>query len=296
MNGVINVYKEQGCTSFQVVAKIRRLSGIKKCGHTGTLDPMAEGVLPICLGYATRFSDLLTATDKQYIADFKLGTAYDSYDTTGSMTAESDIIPSEEEIRVALASLTGLKSLRVPAFSAKKIDGERAYKLARKGEIQDAGTAEMRIDKIELVSYSHPDGVIVVDCGKGTYIRSIINELGALTGVCAAMSGLVRTKSGPFDVKNALRLDALEALAAEGRLAEAVRRVEDIIPLKKAVVKDSAVKVLLNGVSLRTAEYLSLPVLSEGEEIFLMDHNGRLLALGTGWGRQTPVKTEKVFR
>ncbi len=295
MNGVVNVYKEPGMTSFQVVARVRKLFNVKKCGHTGTLDPMAEGVLPICLGYATRFADYITATDKQYIASFKMGATYDSFDTTGNLMASSDMVPSIEDIRKYFSDITGVTELTVPAFSAKKINGERAYKLARKGEIEDAGTAAMRIDKIELISYEYPDGVFVVDCGKGTYVRSIINSLGEKTGAYAAMSGLIRSRSGAFKADDALKLDDLARLAGEGRLESAVRRIEDVVPLKRAVIKDSAVKGLMNGMSPNIRDYTVLPDLSDAEECFIFDSNKRLLALGVAGAGDKVIKTDKVF-
>ena len=156
MNGVVNVYKEAGMTSFDVVAKVRRLFNVSKCGHLGTLDPMAEGVLPVLVGYATRFADYLSSVDKEYIAEFKLGERSQSYDNTSETEKVSDKIVSEEDIKNVLHSLTGKISLKVPAFSAKKINGVRAYKLARKGEIEDAGEKEMEIYSIDLLNYEYP--------------------------------------------------------------------------------------------------------------------------------------------
>ncbi len=296
MNGVVNVYKEPGVTSFQVVARVRSIFKVKKAGHTGTLDPMAEGVLPICLGHATRFADIITAEDKQYIANFKLGAAYDTFDTTGTVLRTSDARPDEAAVREVLAGFVGEPELTVPAFSAKKIDGVRAYDLARKGELEDAGTAPMKIYKIELVSYDYPDGVFVVDCGKGTYVRSIINETGNRLGAYAAMSGLIRSRSGRFHMKDAHKLDDIKCIAGEGRGAEIVRPVQDVLDLPIAVVKPETVDAVMHGVSPKTAGYRSLPDTGADGLCLLLSPDGRLVALGEiQKGAIVPVKLSKVF-
>ncbi len=296
MNGVVNVYKESGVTSFQVVARVRSIFKVKKAGHTGTLDPMAEGVLPICLGHATRFADLLTAEDKQYIANFRLGAAYDTFDTTGSVLRTSDVRPDKASIQEVLAGFIGEPELIVPAFSAKKIDGVRAYDLARKGELEDAGTAPMKIYKIELMSYNYPDGVFVVDCGKGTYVRSIINEMGNRLGSHAAMSGLIRSRSGRFHMKDAHKLDDIKCIAGEGRGAELVLHVQDVLDLPKAVLKPGAVNAVMHGISPKAADYLSLPDTGAGGKCLLLSPDGRLTALGVlQKGSAVPVKLSKVF-
>ena len=295
MNGVINVYKEAGVTSFQVVAAVRKIFNVKKTGHTGTLDPMAEGVLPICLGSATRFADILTAGDKQYIAHFKLGQSFDTFDTTGTVRETSDKIPSKDDIIKALQEMTGETELVVPAFSAKKIDGKRAYELARKGDLEDAGTALMRIDRIELLSYDYPEGVFVIDCGKGTYVRSVIHKLGLVTGAFAAMSGLIRSKNGPFLLADAVKLDDIRVAVDEGRAAGILRPVQDVLDIPKFTVSDGAAKRLMNGISPKVNEFTSLPSAVPGSLCLLMNQKGELLALGEFKGGSTPVKLSKVF-
>lgn len=278
MNGVVNVYKEAGMTSFDVVAKVRRLFNVSKCGHLGTLDPMAEGVLPVLVGYATRFADYLSSVDKEYIAEFKLGERSQSYDNTSEIEKVSDKVVSEEDIKNVLHSLTGKISLKVPAFSAKKINGVRAYKLARKGEIEDAGEKEMEIYSIDLLNYEYPLGIIKVSCGKGTYIRSIINTLGDRLGTGALMSGLIRSANGVFKYNQAHKISQLEKLSEENQLSKAVIPVYDILDWGRAFVKDSFIKRIKNGVSPDRNSFLSFPIEHEGSNFFIMDNKGNLLA------------------
>ena len=247
MNGVINVYKESGVTSFDVVAKIRRLLNVSKCGHLGTLDPMAEGVLPICIGYATRFSDYISSVDKEYVAEFMLGVKSVSYDNTSELEKVSDMVVEKSQIESVLSELTGKISLTVPAYSAKKINGVRAYKLARKGEIEDAGSREMDIYSNILLNYEYPLGIIRVSCGKGTYIRSIINTMGERLGCGAVMSGLIRSANGIFLSQKSHKISQLESMVENGSIQQAVTPVYKLLDWGRAVIKDSAIHHLTNG-------------------------------------------------
>ncbi|MDE7315803.1 MAG: tRNA pseudouridine(55) synthase TruB [Mucispirillum sp.] len=278
MNGIVNVYKEAGMTSFDVVAKVRRIFNVSKCGHLGTLDPMAEGVLPVLIGYATRFADYLSSADKEYIAEFKLGERSQSYDNTSEIEKVSDKIINENDIKNILNSLTGKISLKVPAYSAKKINGIRAYKLARKGVIEDAGEKEMEIYSINLLNYEYPLGIIKVSCGKGTYIRSIINTLGERLETGALMSGLIRSANGVFKSNKSYKIYQLEKLSEKNELLQAVIPVYNILDWGKAVVKDSFIKYIKNGVSPDRDSFLSFPIEHEGSNFFIMDNNGNLLA------------------
>jgi len=296
MNGVINVYKEQGVTSFHVVAQIRNIFKIKKAGHTGTLDPIAEGVLPVCLGYATKFADLLMAEDKQYIARFRLGAAFDTFDTTGTVLRTSSIRPDEFKIRYFLKNLTGEQKLTVPAFSAKKINGSRAYDLARKGKLTDAGIAPMKIYKIELISYDYPEGVFAIDCGKGTYVRSVIHELGEKLGSYAAMSGLIRSRNGVFHMKDANKLSEIKQIVEEGRERELVISVQNLLNLPKAVIKHSAEAAIMHGISPNATDYALLPDTDNCGLCMLLTQDGNLIALGNiQKDLFIPVKLSKVF-
>lgn len=279
MNGVINVYKESGVTSFDVVAKIRRLLNVSKCGHLGTLDPMAEGVLPICIGYATRFSDYISSVDKEYVAEFMLGVKSASYDNTSELEKVSDMVVEKSQIESVLLELTGKISLTVPAYSAKKINGVRAYKLARKGEIEDAGSREMDIYSNTLLNYEYPLGIIRVSCGKGTYIRSIINTMGERLGCGAVMSGLIRSANGIFLSQKSHKISQLEIMVENGSIQQAVTPVYELLDWGRAVIKDSAIKQIKNGISPDHSLYIHLPIEHDGDNFFIMDNKSNLIAV-----------------
>lgn len=279
MNGVINVYKESGVTSFDVVAKIRRLLNVSKCGHLGTLDPMAEGVLPICIGYATRFSDYISSVDKEYVAEFMLGVKSVSYDNTSELEKVSDMVVEKSQIESVLSELTGKISLTIPAYSAKKINGVRAYKLARKGEIEDAGSREMDIYSNTLLNYEYPLGIIRVSCGKGTYIRSIINTMGERLGCGAVMSGLIRSANGIFLSQKSHKISQLESMVENGSIQQAVTPVYELLDWGRAVIKDSAIKQIKNGISPDHSLYIHLPIEHDGDNFFIMDNKSNLIAV-----------------
>lgn len=309
MLGVINFYKEGGVTSFRAVAIVRRLLGIKKCGHLGTLDPIAEGVLPIMVGSGTRFADYLSSSTerfpngksgsyKEYIASLELGYRTDSYDYTGSKLEESDIKPSNLEIEEVLTGFKGSVELKVPAFSAKKIDGVRAYTLARKGKIEDAGTSIMHIEDIELLEYDYPLARIRVECSKGTYIRSIINELGLRLGCFATMACLIRTASGGFSIEGALKASELEAMVRDGK--NIITRVDALLQWQSAVVKDEYIKNIKNGLSLKLHYYDKIDLekikASNSPFVFIKDRKDNLLAVAEMGGEEDiPLLLKMVF-
>lgn len=309
MLGVINFYKEGGMTSFRAVAIVRRLLGIKKCGHLGTLDPIAEGVLPICIGNGTRFADYLTSSTetfpngksgnyKEYIATFQLGYRTDSYDNTGSKLEESDIKPDREEIEEVLTQFKGSIELKVPAFSAKKIDGVRAYTLARRGELEDAGFSTMVIENIELLEYNYPLARIRVECSKGTYIRSIINELGLRLKCFATMTALIRSASGGFSIEGALKASELEAMVREGK--NVIIRVDTFLQWQSAVVKDEYIKNVKNGLSLKLAYYDKIDLekikVSNSPLVFIKDKKDNILAVAEMGGEgDIPLLLKMVF-
>jgi tRNA pseudouridine55 synthase len=238
----------------------------------------------------------LSANEKQYIAKFQLGKAYDTFDTTGTIRAESSMQPDFATVETALQTMVGETELTVPAFSAKKINGRRAYDLARKGELEDAGTVMMSIKRIELTKYSYPDGEFVVDCGKGTYVRSIINELGTKTGAYAAMSGLIRSKNGTFHMDTAKKLSEIADMVEAGELDQLLMPIQTVLYLSKLVVNGFAAGKLANGVAPQATAYLPTPpALDNGAQCLLMSENGVLLALGEFIGGAVPVRLSKVF-
>lgn len=298
MNGVINFYKEAGITSFKAVNYVKKLFNVSKCGHLGTLDPMAEGVLPMCIGYGARFADYLSSVDKEYIAEFKLGVTTDSYDTTGNIISENDSIqPTYEEVEKEVAKIKGTISLTVPAYSAKKINGVRAYKLARRGVLEDAGEKEMDIYSCKLINYNYPYGIISVKCGKGTYIRSIISRIGNNLSCGGAMSGLIRATNGIFTAKNSYKLSDLENLKNENNLEKAVLPVTELLNWGKAIVKNEAIASIYNGISPKRDLFLSYPVESENDNFFILDNDKNLLAVGVRQENSSiPLKIKMVLK
>ncbi|PLX65775.1 MAG: tRNA pseudouridine(55) synthase TruB [Denitrovibrio sp.] len=296
MNGVLNIYKEKGLTSFAVVKAVRRLTGVKKCGHLGTLDPMAEGVLPVCVGYATKLVDYMMATDKEYVARFELGYSTDSYDSTGAVIdRNNDIKPSKEEVDKVFQSFVGEPELIIPAFSAVKIGGKRAYDLARKGEIEDAGRRTMKINDISLMDYEYPEGMFRMSCYKGTYVRSVIHEAGLKLGCYGVMSGLIRTVSGAFKHKGSYKLSHLEDMKEKGELENAFTSVVDATGWPVAVIHEDAVRLVKNGVSVKRHNYIQLPD-GKSDMYFMADPEGKLLAFAEyAQGDQSPLKIVKLL-
>ncbi|MBQ3053876.1 MAG: tRNA pseudouridine(55) synthase TruB [Clostridia bacterium] len=207
--GVINVLKPLHITSNGVVTKIRKATGIKKVGHTGTLDPDADGVLPICIGKATKVAGMLTDADKAYRAVIRLGIVTDSQDMTGNVIKSTSPCVTKEEFANAVNSFVGEISQIPPMFSAIKQNGQPLYKLARQGIEVERKPRNIRIFKIDILDFDGEKGVIQVYCSKGTYIRTLCADIGEKLGCGACMEALTRIKSGPFEIENAIPLEKL---------------------------------------------------------------------------------------
>lgn len=228
-DGIINVYKEKGFTSFDVVAKMRGILGQRKVGHTGTLDPAAEGVLLVCAGKGTRLCDMLTDRDKTYRATLLLGVETDTQDTTGTVLSEkSTDFLKEEEVRAAILSFVGDYDQVPPMYSALKVDGKKLYELAREGKEVERKARSVKIHEITIESVNLPEVVMTVSCSKGTYIRTLCHDIGEklLAGGC--MKELLRTRAGRFSIEDSLTLAELQVLKDQGRLSEAVLPVETV--------------------------------------------------------------------
>jgi tRNA pseudouridine55 synthase len=215
--GILNVDKPAGSTSFQIVALVRRLSGVKKVGHAGTLDPIATGVLLICLGQAVRVSEYLMELPKTYRGTVRLGVATDTYDAAGTPVFEGNAgAVSAEGLSVALETLERQKQQVPPIHSAVKVGGTRAYRLARAGKPVRLRPRKARIEHIDLISFRPPLVEIEVRCGKGTYIRTLADDLGHLLGCGAHLLALRRTAVGPFTAEDAISPERLETAFADG--------------------------------------------------------------------------------
>ncbi len=220
MNGILNLHKPSEWTSHDVVARVRRLLKIKRVGHAGTLDPMATGVLLVCVGQATRVAEYLMASPKSYRARVQLGIVTDTYDAEGAVMATAPVPDfTPENLRRALAQFVGAIQQTPPAFSAIKQNGVPMYRRARRGEAVEVAPRPVTIHRIELLNWQTPFLEITVDCDPGTYIRSLARDVGEVLGCGATLAALVRTQSGAFTLDSALTLDALAEEITAGRLA-----------------------------------------------------------------------------
>ena len=228
INGIIVIDKEAGYTSHDVVARLRGICGQKKIGHTGTLDPGATGVLPVCLGSATKLCGMLTDKDKEYAAEFLLGVETDTQDLTGTVTAERPAEASGEEVRRVCESFIGEYDQIPPMYSALKVNGKRLYELARRGEEVERKARTVTIRELEITECRLPVVTVRVVCSKGTYIRTLCADIGEKLGCGAAMKSLRRTRVGEFRLEEAIGLPTLQQMKDAGRLMEAVIPVDSV--------------------------------------------------------------------
>lgn len=241
MDGIIVVDKPQGWTSHDAVGKMRRLANTRKVGHLGTLDPMATGVLPLVIGRATRLAQFYVRSDKVYDARVRFGYSTDTYDADGTATsALVDPVLDSETLERKLEPFRGEFLLRPPAVSAKKIQGVPAYRLARQQIEIEMKPVPVEVFELKLVEIEGPEARLWAHCSAGTYMRSIAHELGQAMGCGAHLSALRRERSGDFAIDQARTIPMLEALAAEGRLAEALIPSSSLLPAFPAVIVDPA--------------------------------------------------------
>lgn len=254
-DGIINVYKEAGYTSFDVVAKLRGILHQKKIGHTGTLDPAAEGVLVVCLGKATKLCDILPSHDKVYEATLLLGMTTDTEDTTGEVLSEEPVgtdTYSEEEIRETIMSFLGEYEQIPPMYSAIKVNGKKLYELARQGQTVEREPRPVTIYDLDIVSIKLPRVVFRISCSRGTYIRSLCRDIGAKLGCGGCMERLVRTKACGFQVNESLKLSAIEYLVSENRFEAEIHSIDSMYPdYPRIIMKPEWDKLLYNGNKLK---------------------------------------------
>lgn len=248
INGIINIHKEAGFTSHDVVAKMRGICGQKKIGHTGTLDPQATGVLPVCLGSATKLCDMLTDKDKEYVAELLLGQTTDTQDVTGQVLTEKAVEASQEAVRAAVMSFVGDYDQVPPMYSALKVNGKKLYELAREGKEVERKARRVTILNIEILDIQLPVVKMRVACSKGTYIRTLCADIGEKLGCGGTMKSLVRTRVERFDLENAVTLGDLQELRDKGELEKAVLPVDMCFAECPALhVQEKWQKLLENG-------------------------------------------------
>jgi tRNA pseudouridine55 synthase len=294
MNGILNIDKPRGKTSFGVVAMVRRLSGERKVGHAGTLDPAAGGVLPVCLGRATRVTEYLSNDTKVYLAEIELGVTTDTYDAEGKVTGRCD--PSGislQKLESVLPSFIGNIYQVPPIYSALKYHGKPIYELARAGISVEMKSRPVFVKNIELKVWQPPVATMEITCGKGTYIRSLAHDIGITLGCGARMNSLVRTRCGIFDIRDSVTPDRLREIIEGGFLHDYLSPPDSVLRHLKAVTVDAGMeKDIRNGRQVSFDE-----VFDPGEESLCRAYSPggdflAILRLDSGNGRWQP---EKVF-
>ncbi|MBO5164084.1 MAG: tRNA pseudouridine(55) synthase TruB [Ruminococcus sp.] len=253
MNGIIGVNKPQGFTSFDVIAKLRGILKIRRLGHSGTLDPMATGVLPVFVGTATKACDMMPDENKVYVAGFRFGITTDTQDITGNILTESDRKVSLKELKAVIPEFVGNIMQIPPMYSAVQVNGKRLYDLARQGIEVERKPREIEVKQINLFKYNEEaqEGTIEIHCGKGTYIRTIIHDIGERLGCGGVMTSLVRTRSGGFKIDDCHTLDEIQKAADENRLEKLVIPTKYIFAgLPEIRLNEVQTRMYKNGVKL----------------------------------------------
>lgn len=295
-NGVLNIYKEKGFTSHDVVAKMRGILQQKKIGHTGTLDPDAVGVLPVCLGNATRLADMLTDRDKEYEAAMRLGVKTDTQDLSGTVLEEKPVAVSEAEVETVIQSFAGSYEQVPPMYSALKVNGKRLYELAREGREVERRPRSVSLYRIEILSMQMPEVSIRVSCSKGTYIRTLCHDIGEKLGCGAAMSSLKRTKSGCFTLDTAITLSELERLRDEKNVEKVLIPVDAMFDeLAQVHVPDIYIKAVQNGNLFSLHQIMERRMFGPNEEVRVYDGTGRFYGIYTFDREEGVFKPRKMF-
>ncbi len=281
--GVLNINKSTGMTSHDVVDSVRRLYRVQKVGHTGTLDPRGTGVLPICVGRATKIAQFLTTADKEYEMVMRLGVTTDTQDADGKVIEEAEVRVTREEVETALRDFGGEVQQVPPLFSAKRVRGERLYKVARRGENVPREPVTVRIYAIRLTSFGTPFVGLWVHCSKGTYARTLCDDLGKKLGCGAHLYSLVRVRAGRFELKDSLSLDELAALVTAGRGEEPLIPVEEALGHLPAVrVLPEASRLVLHGSPVTAGQVVSAPPeVVKGMLVRVLGFRRQLLSLAT---------------
>lgn len=293
IDGILNLDKPRGKTSFEVVAAIRRLSGERRVGHGGTLDPEATGVLPVCLGQGTRMFEFLVEAGKTYRTEIELGVATDTYDAAGRITRRGDISAlTRGDIEAATASFTGLIAQLPPMYSAVKHQGVPLYRLARDGIEVPRRARKVELSRIDILEWRPPLLTLEVECGKGAYIRSLAHDLGEKLGCGAHVGNLIRMRSGPFHINDSVTLSQVEEAFREGRWAELLHPIDiAVIGLPSVTVNNEEAQALSNGRSL-VGERDAWP---SGERCRAYSGDGRFIAIVRYDGEQDCWRPLKVF-
>ena len=281
MDGIFNIYKEKGFTSHDVVAVVRKTIHMKKVGHTGTLDPDAEGVLPVCVGRATKLSDVIMDGRKSYRAMLRLGITTTTEDASGEVLETKPVDVSEKQLEECIKGFLGEQEQVPPMYSAVKVNGKKLYELAREGKEIERKARKITIFDIRILRFLPPDRAeLDIDCSKGTYIRTICSDIGKALGCGGHMEELLRTSTGAFTLEKAIRLSELKALAEQERAEEALLSMEEALKdFPKIFVSERSEKLLYNGGRIRERFLKTERPLKEGEIAAVKDSKGNLVGL-----------------
>lgn len=297
IHGVLNIYKEKGYTSHDVVAKLRGIVGQKKIGHTGTLDPDAVGVLPVCLGKATKLCDMLTDKNKTYETVMILGRVTDTQDVSGTILKKSDTSALDEAtVRNAIYSFLGDYMQIPPMYSALKVNGKKLYELAREGIEVERKARPVKILDIQIKEINLPRVRMVVTCSKGTYIRTLCHDIGELLECGACMEELIRTKVSCFDIKDAVTLEQVSALKQEGRLEDILTPIDEMFSDYEAVsLKEEFMSFVYNGNVFFPKHLNQYIELTDGKMVRVYDGEGKFIAIYKFLKDKYLFKIEKMF-
>ncbi|MHC6179628.1 tRNA pseudouridine(55) synthase TruB [Clostridium sp. JNZ X4-2] len=288
MNGILNINKPTGITSFDVVRKIKSLSKNKKVGHAGTLDPIASGVLPVCIGGATKFVDYIMKNEKVYLADMKLGVRTDTYDREGTVIDTSDFNLREMDIKSVLLSFQGEIEQIPPMYSAIKIKGKRLYDLARQGIEVEREKRKITIYDIDIVDIKLPHLVFKVRCSKGTYIRSLCDDMGNKLNCGAIMWDLKRISTGNFHISDSINLKDLSTENISQHIAPVDNALEQY---SKVIIEDIYIKNVLNGIPIRDKIFLSKILKGELYRVYIQKNK----FIGLGMCKTFEFKMVKLY-
>jgi len=305
MNGILNIFKPKGISSYQAVKEVRNILGIPKAGHTGTLDPSASGVLLVCIGQATKIAEFLVGMEKHYQGEMILGISTDSQDSEGKIVQRREIKTDIDEKRIIdiFQKFTGVISQIPPMFSAVHYKGERLYRLARKGIEVKRSPKEIKIYKLNLMNFNQKTAIVKFEviCSKGTYIRTLCNDIGDELGCGAHLLNLVRKKVGNFSIEDSLNLEELKKEKSLGkRYLISIDSALD--ELDKITVKSEATKTVLNGGMISSEQIIEIPngLKTRKNNFFkIFDLEGNFLSIGTSIkknGKNILFKPVKVFR
>lgn len=292
MFGLLNIYKPRGISSYDVIRHLRRGLGRKlKLGHAGTLDPLAEGVLVLCLGPATKLVQVIQAYPKEYLCLARLGATSTTDDAEGEIQqTPAAAAPADEAVRAAVGKFVGAIEQVPPAHSAVKVGGQRAYKIARRGRTPELSAKTVTVHSLEVVGYEYPHLRLKVRCGSGTYIRALVRDIGRALGVGGYCTELVRTAVGPFAAENAVRIEQIQS----GQIQEFLIGPGEAMPAgAKVPITDTQVRELLLG---RTIQAPDLPPAARGHDLLgAVAPDGRLIGLVRLEGSPARLRPVKIF-